>query len=72
MLSKKGLSSRANNDSCSGGGGSVGGDGAAGPRSARPSVDPELVIRMLLAGYCYGIRHERQLCLEVALHFAYR
>ena len=25
----------------------------------RPSVDPELMIRMLLVGYCYGIRHER-------------
>ena len=28
----------------------------------RPSVDPELMIRMLLVGYCYGIRHERRLC----------
>jgi transposase len=35
----------------------------------RPSVDPEL---MLLVGYCYGIRHERRLCQEVALHLAYR
>ena len=26
----------------------------------RPSVDPELMIRMLLVGYCYGIRHERR------------
>ena len=38
----------------------------------RPSVDPELTIRMLLVGYCYGIRHERRLCQEVALHLAYR
>src|SRR6266480_5238312 len=38
----------------------------------RPSVDPELMIRMLLVGYCYGIRHERRLCEEVALHLAYR
>jgi transposase len=38
----------------------------------RPSVDPELIIRMLLVGYCYGIRHERKLCQEVALHLAYR
>jgi transposase len=38
----------------------------------RPSIDPELMIRMLLAGYCYGIRHERRLCQEVALHLAYR
>src|ERR1700748_3062655 len=38
----------------------------------RPSVDPELMIRMLLVGYCYGIRHERRLYQEVALHLAYR
>ena len=38
----------------------------------RPSVDPELMIRMLLVGYCYGIRHERRLCQEAALHLAYR
>jgi transposase len=33
----------------------------------RPSIDPELMIRMLLVGYCYGIRHERRLCQEVVL-----
>ena len=38
----------------------------------RPSVDPELMIRMLLVGYCYGIRSERRLCQEVDLHLAYR
>jgi len=38
----------------------------------RPSVDPELMIRMLLVGYCYGIRSERRLCQEAALHLAYR
>src|SRR4249919_2189573 len=38
----------------------------------RPSIDPELMIRMLLVGYCYGIRHERRLCQEVTLHLAYR
>src|SRR5437762_14388330 len=38
----------------------------------RPSDDPELMIRMLLVGYCYGIRHERRLCQEVPLHLAYR
>ena len=38
----------------------------------RPSVDPELMIRMLLVGYCYGVRHERRLCQEVTLHLAYR
>jgi transposase len=37
----------------------------------RPSIDPELMIRMLIVGYCYGIRFER-LCEEVALHLAYR
>ena len=36
----------------------------------RPSVDPELIIRMLLVGYYYGIRYERRLCQEVALHLA--
>lgn len=36
----------------------------------RPSVDPELMMRMLLVGYCYGIRSERRLCQEVALHLA--
>jgi transposase len=38
----------------------------------RPSVDPELMIRMLIVGYCYGIRSERRLCEEVALNLAYR
>jgi transposase len=38
----------------------------------RPSVDPELMIRMLIVGYCYGIRSERKLCDEVELHLAYR
>ena len=28
----------------------------------RPSIDPELMIRMLLVGYCFGIRSERRLC----------
>ncbi len=38
----------------------------------RPSIDPELMIRMLLVGYCYGIRSERRLCEEVHLNLAYR
>jgi transposase len=38
----------------------------------RPSVDPELVIRMLIVGYCFGIRSERRLCEEVHLNLAYR
>ena len=37
-----------------------------------PSVDPELMIRMLLVGYCYSIRSERRLCQEVELNLAYR
>lgn len=40
--------------------------------TGRPSVDPELMIRMLLVGYCYGIRSERRLCEEVSLNLAYR
>jgi transposase len=38
----------------------------------RPSVDPELMIRMLIVGYCYGLRSERKLTQEVDLHLAYR
>ncbi len=38
----------------------------------RPSVDPELMIRMLIVGYCFGIRSERRLCDEVCLNLAYR
>jgi len=38
----------------------------------RPSIDPELMIRMLIVGYCYGIRFDRKLCEEVKLHLAYR
>lgn len=40
--------------------------------TGRPSVDPELMVRMLLVGYCYGIRSERRLCEEVHLNLAYR
>ena len=38
----------------------------------RPSVDPELMLRMLIVGYCYGIRSERRLCQEVHVNLAYR
>jgi transposase len=38
----------------------------------RPSIDPELMIRMLIIGYCFGIRSERRLCDEVHLNLAYR
>jgi transposase len=46
-----------------------------GPYSSdvgRPSIDPELMIRMLIVGYCFGIRSERRLCDEVHLNLAYR
>ncbi|WP_409314948.1 transposase [Pseudomonas putida] len=38
----------------------------------RPSIDPELMIRMLIVGYCYGIRSEWRLCEETHLNLAYR
>jgi transposase len=37
-----------------------------------PSVDPELMIRMILLGYCYSIRSDRRLCQEVDMNLAYR
>jgi transposase len=40
--------------------------------TGRPSVDPALLIRMLIVGYCFGIRSERRLCEEVHLNLAYR
>ena len=40
--------------------------------TGRPSIDPELMIRMLLIGYCYGIRSERRICEEVNFNLAYR
>jgi transposase len=40
--------------------------------TGRPSIDPELMIRMLIVGYCLGIRSERRLCEEVKLNLAYR
>ena len=38
----------------------------------RPSIDPELMMRMLIVGYSLGIRSERRLCEEVHLNLAYR
>ena len=38
----------------------------------RPSIDPELMIRMLIVGYCFAIRSERRLCEEVPLNLACR
>src|ERR1700686_1943070 len=40
--------------------------------TGRPSIDPELMIRMLIVAYCFGIRSERGLCEEVHLNLAYR
>ena len=40
--------------------------------TGRPSIDPQLLIRMLIVGYCFGIRSERRLCEEVHLNLAYR
>ena len=40
--------------------------------TGRPSIDPELMIRMLIVGYGFGIRSERRLCEEVHLNLAYR
>jgi transposase len=40
--------------------------------TGRPSIDPALMIRMLVIGYCFGIRSERRLCEEVHLNLAYR
>ena len=49
-----------------------GAPGAVLQRVGRPSIDPELMIRMLIVGYCLGIRSERRLCEEVHLNLAYR
>lgn len=38
----------------------------------RPSIDPQLIVRMLVIGYTLGIRSERRLCEEVHLNLAYR
>lgn len=40
--------------------------------TGRPSIDPELLIRMLLVGYCFSIRSERRLCEEVYPNLAHR
>lgn len=40
--------------------------------TGRPSVDPEVMIRMLLVGYLFGITSERRLCEEVKMHVGYR
>ena len=40
--------------------------------TGRPSIDPELMIRMLIIGYVFAIRSERQICREVQVNLAYR
>jgi len=40
--------------------------------TGRPSVDPELMMRMMIVGYVFAIRSERQLCSEVQVNLAYR
>jgi len=40
--------------------------------TGRPSVDPEVMMRMLLVGYLVGISSERRLCDEVGMHLGYR
>src|SRR5213596_1100769 len=42
------------------------------PNNGRPSIDPELMIRMLIVGYVFAIRSERMLCREVKVNLAYR
>src|SRR6202040_3360226 len=40
--------------------------------TGRPSIDPEVLLRLLLVGYLYGITSERRLMEEVRMHLAYR
>jgi transposase len=40
--------------------------------TGRPSIDPEILLRMLLIGYLYGITSERRLCEDVKMHVGYR
>jgi hypothetical protein len=42
------------------------------PKIGRPSIDPVLMIRMLVVGYAFAIRSERLLCREVQVNLAYR
>jgi transposase len=42
------------------------------PKIGRPSIDPVLMIRMLIIGYVFAIRSERALCREVQVNLAYR
>ena len=40
--------------------------------AGRPSIDPELLLRMLLVGYLYGVTSERKLVEELRRHLAWR
>ena len=40
--------------------------------TGRPSIDPVLMIRMLIVGYVFALRSERRLCSEVQVNLAYR
>src|ERR1700746_1732486 len=42
------------------------------PQLGRPSIDPELMIRMLIIGYLFAIRSERSICRDVQVNLAYR
>jgi CheY-like chemotaxis protein len=42
------------------------------PSIGRPSIDPALMIRMLIVGYVFAIRSERALCRDVKVNLAYR
>src|SRR2546425_5506528 len=42
------------------------------PNNGRPSIDPELMIRMLIIGYVFAIRSERALCRDLQVNLAYR
>jgi len=42
------------------------------PKNGRPSIDPVLMIRMLIVGYVFAIRSERALCRELKVNLAYR
>ena len=40
--------------------------------TGRPSIDPELLLRILLIGYLYGVTSERKLVEELQMHLAWR
>jgi transposase len=42
------------------------------PKMERPSIDPELMIRMLIIGYVFAIRSERAICRDLRVNLAYR